>query len=107
MARSEATTSRFVIVWGSLMVLALASFLLSFLHLGTGGAFIALSIGLIKAVLIATFFMELIDQPSISRWAFAVGIGLALLLLVMIGTDVMTRQVTGITQPGLVGMPQP
>ncbi len=107
MARSEATTSRFVIVWGSLMVLALASFLLSFLHLGMGGAFIALSIGLIKAVLIATFFMELIDQPSISRWAFAVGIGLALLLLVMIGTDVLTRQVTGITQPGLIGMPRP
>jgi cytochrome c oxidase subunit 4 len=107
MARSEATTARFVIVWGSLMLLALASFLLSFLHLGASGAAIALTIGLVKAVLIATFFMELIDQPSVSRWAFAVGIGLALLLLVMIGTDVLTRQVTGITQPGVIGLPQP
>jgi caa(3)-type oxidase subunit IV len=107
MAHSQATTSRFVIVWGLLMVLALASFLLSFLHLGATGAGIALGIGLIKATLIAAFFMELVDQPSISRWAFAVGIGLALLLLVMIGTDVMTREVTGLTQPGAIGLPQP
>ena len=57
------------------------------------GYSISIGIGLVKATLIAAFFMHLVEQPSVSRWAFALGIGLAILLLVMVAADVLTRQV--------------
>lgn len=81
--------------------LALTSFFLSFLHLGAWSPVVALGIGTVKAGLIATFFMELAQQPSISRWAFGLGIALALLLLIMVGLDVLTRDTLGLRQPGL------
>ena len=95
------TTRTFVFVWLALMALALASFLLSYVQLGTWSAVIALGIGAVKALLIASFFMHLAQQPSISRWSFALGVALALLLFTMIGLDVLTRQAPGIQQPGL------
>ena len=90
-------------VWAWLMALALASLLLSFVHLGSWSTVIALGIGLAKAVLIARVFMHLANQPSISRWAFAFGIALAVLLLVMVAIDVMTRDpISPRPPPGLV-----
>jgi hypothetical protein len=53
-----------------------------------------------KATLIAAFFMDLITQPSVSRWAFALGIALAALLLIMVGTDVLTREESGLATAG-------
>ena len=91
----------YVIVWAVLMGLALASFLASLLPLGEAAPVVALGVGLAKAVLIATFFMHLIEQPSISRWAFGVGILLAAVLLLTVTADVLTREPTGIRQPGL------
>jgi caa(3)-type oxidase subunit IV len=83
-------------------VLALASFLLSYyVSMGAWSPVVALGIGAAKAVLIATFFMHLSEQPSISRWSFGVGIALALLLLVMVGLDVLTRDTMQLRQPGL------
>jgi cytochrome c oxidase subunit 4 len=98
---AKPTTGTFVRVWAWLMGLALASFLLSFLHLGAWSTVVALGVGLTKAILIAAFFMELAQQPSISRWAFGFGIALTLLLLIMIGLDVATRDTFGLQQPGL------
>jgi caa(3)-type oxidase subunit IV len=83
------------------MVLALGSFLLSFLHMGAWSPVIALSIAVVKALIIAAIFMHLMEQPPISRWAFGLGIALALMLLVMIGLDVLTRAPLGLRQPGL------
>ena len=89
MARSPMS---YVVVWIWLMGLAAGSLLLSLLGLGhVLGPIVALTIGVIKATLIAAFFMHLAEQPSISRWAFALGIALAMLLLVMVGLDVLTR----------------
>jgi len=99
------TTGTFVRVWAALMVLALGSFLLSFAHLGAWSTLIALGIGLAKAVLIVAFFMHLAEQPPISRWAFGLGIALALLLFVMVGVDVVTRENVGLRQPGLTALP--
>lgn len=94
------TARTFIVVWIGLMGLALASFLLSRLHLGTAAPFVAFGIAICKATLIAWFFMHLIEQPSISRWAFVLGISLAMLLLVMVGLDVLTRSTSQIRQPG-------
>jgi cytochrome c oxidase subunit 4 len=95
------TTGTFVRVWVGLMLLAAGSFLVSFLSLGTWSAVIAIGIGAAKAILIATFFMHLSQQPPISRWSFGVGIALAMLLLIMVGLDVTTRSTPAIEQPGL------
>lgn len=95
------TAAKYVIVWLGVMGLALASFLLSLLHLGAAAPYVALGIALVKAVLIALFFMHLVEQPSVSRWAFLLGLCLAALLLVMVGLDVLTRDQTGLRQPGL------
>jgi cytochrome c oxidase subunit 4 len=102
---TETTTGTFVRVWAALMLLALASFGLSFLHLGSWAPIVALGIGLAKAILIAGFFMHLAEQPPISRWAFGLGIALALLLLVMVGLDVLTRETSGLRQPGMDAPP--
>lgn len=76
------------------MALALTSLVMSFIHLGEWSTVLALGIAIVKASIIAALFMHLVQQPSISRWAFAFGIGLALLLLAMIAIDVLTREPT-------------
>lgn len=101
MERDAASTATYVFVWLGVMGLALASFLLSLAHLGQVAPAVALSIAVIKATLIAAFFMHLAEQPSISRWAFGLGIALAALLLLMVAVDVLTREHTGLRQPGL------
>lgn len=88
-------------MWIWLLLLAVASFLLSFAPLGAWSPVLALGIALAKAVLISAFFMHLVTQPSISRWAFALGVGLALLLMTMIGVDVLTRDSVGPQPRGL------
>jgi cytochrome c oxidase subunit 4 len=78
-------------VWIALLALATLSYGLSFLALGTAGVIVTLGIAVAKAVLIAAYFMHLIEQGSPSRWAFAVGLTLAAILLVMVGADVLSR----------------
>lgn len=98
------STGGYVAVWAGLIGLAVASLLLSFAPLGSAAAFVALGIGLAKAVLIAWFFMHLVEQPSICRWAFLLGIGLAVLLLVMVALDVLTRDPPALRQPGMASV---
>ncbi len=61
----------------------------------------ALSIAAAKAVLIAAFFMHLVEQPSVSRWAFAFGLVLAGILFAMVFLDVVTRERPALRQPGV------
>jgi len=98
---SNASVRRYAFVWMALVALAALSFGLSFAHLGAFGPAVALTIGAAKAILIAAFFMHLVEQPSISRWAFATGLILVGLLLLMVSLDVVTRERTGLVQPGL------
>jgi len=88
-------------VWLGLLVLALATFGLSFAPLGAASAWVALSIATAKAILIAAFFMHLVEQPSVSRWAFALGLVLAGILLTMVFLDVVTRDRPALRQPGV------
>jgi cytochrome c oxidase subunit 4 len=98
---TNASVRRYAFVWIGLVALAALSFGLSFAHLGPFGPAVALTIGAVKAVLIAAFFMHLVEQPSISRWAFATGLILVGLLLLMVSLDVLTRERTGLVQPGV------
>jgi cytochrome c oxidase subunit 4 len=94
MSDATHTSARtYLFVWIGVMALAALSLALSFARLGAWSPVVSIGIGLVKAALIAAFFMHLAEQPSVSRWAFALGIGLAILLLVMVAADVLTRQV--------------
>src|SRR5690242_19837593 len=96
-----ASARTYLWTWLGLLALAGLSFGLSFAPLGGFGPPVALTIGVIKAVLIAAFFMHLVEQPSVSRWTFGVGLLLVLVLVVMVAIDVVTRPSTGLVQPGL------
>jgi cytochrome c oxidase subunit 4 len=88
-------------VFAGLMLLAATTFGLSFLRLGAWSPALAFGIAGAKAVLIAAFFMHLVEQRAISRWFFALGIVLASLLLIMMGADVLTRERPQFRQPGM------
>jgi len=74
------------------MVLALASFSVSFVHLGPWGTPVALLFAGIKAVLVALFFMELIAQGFTSRLALVTAVIFALILAALAAGDVLTRE---------------
>lgn len=103
MAAHQRRPAHYVIVWLWLTGLALGSFLLSRAPLGAAAPFLAIGIGVAKAALIAWFFMHLVEQPPIARWAFLLGLILAGLLLVMVGLDVVTRDRLPFRQPGVAG----
>jgi cytochrome c oxidase subunit 4 len=101
--KSSSGAATYVGIWAAVVILAALSLGLSFAPLGRFGAPVALMIALAKASLIAAVFMELREQPPISRWAFGFGIALLMLLLVLVAIDELTRPRLGISQPGMNG----
>lgn len=74
-----------------LVALTLASWGLSALSLGRLSALIATGLGLLKAVLVATYFMHLKEAPAVPRLILVVT-GLFILLIVLgMLADVTTR----------------
>jgi len=100
MSERPVSAGVYVRVFVALIVLASVSFGLSFVHLGAWSPVVALGIAGLKAVLIAAFFMHLVEQASISRWFFGLGLILAAILFVMISADVLTRERPRFGQPG-------
>jgi cytochrome c oxidase subunit 4 len=83
----------------ALLLLAGASFALRFAHLGDAGIPVAMGIALVKAVLVAIFFMEIAaEKPSIGL-AFATGITFVAILIVFVVADIVTRSVPPFTSP--------
>ena len=72
----------------------------AFLELGRWGMVVSLSIAGIKALLIALFFMHLVEQPAANRFAALTAVLLAGLLVGLMVVDIATR-------PGLQGDVQP
>jgi cytochrome c oxidase subunit 4 len=73
------------------MALALISYLLSRAHLGGLDVALALLIALAKTVLVALFFMELVEQRFVNTLVLIVSGALAVLLLSLMVADVSTR----------------
>jgi cytochrome c oxidase subunit 4 len=85
--------------WLALMLLAALSLALRFAHLGDYGFAAALGIALVKAVLVALIFMELLYERATVRFAIVVGVALlAVMLTFMIG-DVITRPIPPLDNP--------
>jgi cytochrome c oxidase subunit 4 len=74
----------YIIVWGSLLVLTVVTWAVSYIHLGLFNAVVALTIASVKASLVALFFMHLKNEKELV-WAFAL-FPLGFLGLLIIGT---------------------
>jgi cytochrome c oxidase subunit 4 len=70
-------------VYGALMVLLVLTVAISYFHLGVLGIILALTIAVIKALLVMTYFMHL-RYTSRLTWLFA-GAGFVWLLIMLVG----------------------
>jgi cytochrome c oxidase subunit 4 len=83
----------------ALMVLAGTSLALRFADLGAAGFPVAMGIAVVKAVLVAIFFMEILaEKPSIGI-AFATGVTFVAILVVFVVADIVTRPVPPLADP--------
>jgi cytochrome c oxidase subunit 4 len=83
----------------ALLLLAGVSLALRFAHLGSYSFLAALLIAVVKAVVVAIVFMELWHEKPSARFAFAAGLSLFALLLVLVVADVLTRTVPPLSNP--------
>jgi cytochrome c oxidase subunit 4 len=83
----------------ALLLLAGVSLALRFAHLGSYGFLAALLIAVVKAVVVAIVFMELGHEKPSARFAFAAGLSLFALLLVLVVADVLTRTIPPLSNP--------
>jgi cytochrome c oxidase subunit 4 len=99
--RARAVSLRAVLATGiAVLVLWMTSFALSFIALGSAAMPVALVIAMLKAGLVALFFMELaVERASIKLTALA-AVVLALTLGAFMLADVATRDTLPLEEPG-------
>ncbi|MEO7093442.1 MAG: cytochrome C oxidase subunit IV family protein [Polyangiales bacterium] len=89
--RGKINHRTFALTFLALLLLAAASYGLSFVHLGVLSIPAAMAISLAKAVLVVLFFMELIVERYTTRVVVVVSVGMLLLLIGFMVADVWTR----------------
>jgi len=80
-----------VLTWIALMILATLTLLLSRAHFGHLDIFFALIIAVVKTVLVALFFMELIEHRFVNSMVLIVSAGFVTLLISLTVADIVTR----------------
>ncbi len=83
--------TRYVAVFVGLLVLTTATLLLSFVQLGAFHVPVAMAIAAAKSVLIALFFMHLIEQRHTNWLVLVIATLLAVTLIVLAALDVLSR----------------
>jgi cytochrome c oxidase subunit 4 len=84
-----------------LALLALAGFSLAmrFAHLGNAGYLVGLGLAVVKASLVAVFFMEILVEKATVRLACAACLSIVALLLALVLADVLTRSSPPLQSP--------
>ncbi|WP_245549314.1 cytochrome C oxidase subunit IV family protein [Noviherbaspirillum massiliense] len=82
---------RYLLVWVCLMVLLMLTCGSAFLHLGAWNSIINLAIAVVKALLIALFFMHLRSSRALVRLLAVTALATLALLFVLSGSDYATR----------------
>jgi cytochrome c oxidase subunit IV len=81
----------YVLVYLALLALMAATVAIAFVNLGVLNPVVALSVAVVKAVLIMLFFMHLRESPRVV-WVYAIaGFFWLLILLVLTMADFLTR----------------
>jgi cytochrome c oxidase subunit 4 len=83
----------------ALLVLAGFSLAMRFAHLGALGFGVGLGVAVLKAALVAVFFMEILTERPSARLAFATCLSLLALLLALVVADILTRAVPPLDNP--------
>ncbi len=89
--RGELSPARYALIYVCLLILTVATYLLSRLSLGTWSLVIALAIAITKSSLVVLFFMQLWQHRGSSRLALATAVIWLLLLTFFVVADVRTR----------------
>jgi cytochrome c oxidase subunit IV len=76
----------------ALLVLSALALGVGFLHLGAFTIPVALALAALKAGLVATYFMHLIEQPPSYRIAALSGLVLLVILIAFVSADVIARR---------------
>ncbi len=110
MSQSETQSGKtYVVVLALLVLLTLVSWGLSAVPMGRASALVGVGIGLIKAVLVATYFMHLHEAPFVPRLIIVVTALFILLIVFGMLADVAWRSDDCSLQTGVCrdGWPNP
>lgn len=91
-AAHAASTRRYYVVWIALLVFTALTILVARVHLGHGlGVVVALAIAIVKASLVALFFMHLYDHGGANRIVLVTSVFFVVLLAGLVVLDNGTR----------------
>jgi cytochrome c oxidase subunit IV len=93
------SATAYVITWAALVLLALASLALSYANLGSFSVPAALAIAVVKAALVALFFMHLVEGPFGYRFVLLIAVLFVVILAGFVALDVATRGVMPLVPP--------
>jgi cytochrome c oxidase subunit 4 len=102
--RSRPTTGRLVATGGVLLALAALSYGLSFAPLGPFAIAVALGIGVVKAIVVASVFMELRERSASFQLALVAALLLLATMISLVVTDVTLRAPTLRAPPPRIGV---
>jgi cytochrome c oxidase subunit 4 len=83
---------RLLAAWIALIVLAAASWAVSYVHLGRWGLLIALVIALAKALVVLAVFMELARERATTRLVAVTAVLLVAVFIGFVAADPSTRE---------------
>jgi caa(3)-type oxidase subunit IV len=92
-------------VFVGLIAFAAVSYGLSFARLGTLGVPVALAISVVKATLVAIFFMELVAQEFVNRFVVVAAMVMLSALIALMAADLLTRDAPPLAPPLAAGGP--
>ncbi len=97
----------YVATWAALMLLSGITLALARVPLGEPGTVLALGLASAKALLIAVFFMHLIEQRSVNALFLSIALVLVLAFVALSAMDVGTRGDAVGELPAPVAAPEP
>lgn len=90
--KGHVTAKAYLLTWAVLLVLTTGTLLTSFVAHGIWEYVSGLGFAIVKASLVAWFFMHLVEERFSSRVSFVVGVLFVLLIVGLVVADVLTRQ---------------
>ena len=90
------------VVWLALLALMAATLIAAYVPLGVGNTVASVAIAVVKAAIVAVWFMQLRRASAIVRMAAGVALCLLAVLLALSGVDYLTR----LDEPAPVQAPQ-
>ncbi|HEY0710087.1 MAG TPA: cytochrome C oxidase subunit IV family protein [Polyangia bacterium] len=82
---------RYIVIWAILIAFSVLTVVTGSMDLGTANIYLAMAIATTKATLVLLFFMHLWEETAVNRLIFITSVLFALVMLVGIFGDLVTR----------------